>query len=224
MTPAELCDEIRSRFNDFVDPTAPNGSKFEGYTPADMTGFATPGAPRVGSVLSINSLREDLDVAFATARNWVAILDRTYATFRVPPVGGARLKAVKKEQKLYFWDWARVAVEGPRFENMLAAHLMRLVHWIEDVEGRKAELRYFRDAVGHEVDFVVLVEGRPWLAAEASLDEGPLCPGLRYFLERLRVPYAYQVALRGRNDWLAGRVGHTAVRAVPAARFLAHLP
>jgi hypothetical protein len=28
-----------------------------------------------------------------------------------------RIKAVKKEQKLYLWDWARCATEGARFEK-----------------------------------------------------------------------------------------------------------
>jgi predicted AAA+ superfamily ATPase len=38
-----------------------------------------------GSVLSINSLRENIEVAFETVRSWIAILERLDAVFRVPP-------------------------------------------------------------------------------------------------------------------------------------------
>src|SRR5439155_27072639 len=120
----------------------------------------------VGSVLSINSLREDLEVAFETASNWIAILERLDAVFRIAPYGPPRIKSVKKEQKLYFWDWPRAETEGARFENMIAMHLLRLVHWARDVEGEKLDLRYFRTRMGHEVDFMVLRSGKPWIAIE----------------------------------------------------------
>ena len=41
----------------------------------------------VGSLLSINALREDLEVAFETVRSWISIFERTYGVFRVYPVG-----------------------------------------------------------------------------------------------------------------------------------------
>ena len=177
-----------------------------------------------GGVLSINSLREDLEVAFETARAWIAILERLDAVFRVPPYGPPRIKSVKKEQKLYFWDWPRAESEGARFENLVALHLLRLAHWAADVEGERVELRYFRTRMGHEVDFVLLRGGRPWIAVEAKLAEQPLDPGLRYLLERVAVPFAFQVHLRGGRERRAADVGKSKVRHVSAARFLASLP
>jgi hypothetical protein len=46
-----------------------------------------------GSVLSIDSLREDLEVAFETVRRWIAILERLDAVFRVsrPALRGSRV-------------------------------------------------------------------------------------------------------------------------------------
>ena len=161
-----------------------------------------------GSVLSINSLREDLEVAFETARGWIAVLERLDAIFRVPPFGPARIKTVKKEQKLYFWDWARAESEGARFENLVALHLLRLVHWASDVEGTKLELRYFRTRMGHEVDFVLLRDRKPWIAIEAKLTEGPLDSGLRYLLERVAIPHAFQVHARGGRERRAEDVGN----------------
>jgi hypothetical protein len=178
----------------------------------------------VGSVLSINALREDLEVAFETVRGWISVLERLYAAYRVPPWGAPRIKAVKKGQKLYLWDWARVDGEAARFENLMLSHLLRLVHFLEDVAGERAELRFFRDPVGHEVDAVILRKGKPWLAVEVKLDDRPLDPGLRYFLERVRVPFAFQVSLRGAMDTRVRDIGGSRVRILPAARFLAHLP
>jgi predicted AAA+ superfamily ATPase len=177
-----------------------------------------------GGILSINSLREDLEVAFETARNWIAILERLDAVFRLSPYGGPRIKAVKKEQKLYFWDWARCLSEGARFENMLALHLLRAVHWAADIEGEKLQLRYFRHRAGQEVDFVVLRGRRPWLAVEASLSDSELAAGLRYFVERTRPEFAFQVVLNDARERRLPDIGPTRVQVVSAARFLANLP
>jgi uncharacterized protein len=177
----------------------------------------------VGSVLSINSLREDLEVAFNTARNWISILERTYAVFRIPPFGSPKIKAVKKEQKLYFWDWSRVEDPAARFENMLAVHLLRLCHWAEDVLGEQLELRYFRDVVGHEVDFVLLKGKKPWLVVEAKSSDQPLDTGLKYLLERVRVPHAIQVAAFGKRDTTLPGINGAKIRLMPAIRFLAQL-
>ncbi len=178
----------------------------------------------VGSVLSVNSFRADLEVAFETVRNWIATLERLYAVFRVPPLGAPRIKAVKKEQKLYFWDWGRVEAEPARFENLVLLHLLRLCHWLEDVEGERAELRYLRDVAGHEVDAVVLRKGKPWLAVEVKVSDRPLDGNLRYFLERVHIPFAYQVSLAGTIDRRLPDINRCAVRQVPATRFLSNLP
>lgn len=178
----------------------------------------------VGSVLSINSLREDLEVAFETARRWIGILENVYACFRIPPFGAPRLKAVKKEQKLYCWDWARVDDRAARFENLVAVHLLRFVDWARDVLGEKLELRYFRDTVGHEVDFILQRGRSPWLAVECKSSPRPIDPGLKYFLERVKTPRALQIAATGAEHVRAPSIGGAEVHSMPAARFLAALP
>lgn len=178
----------------------------------------------VGSVLSMNSLREDLEVAFETVKNWLSVFNRTYVSFTVPPFGAPRIKAVKKEQKLYLWDWARVESEPAALENLVALHLLRLVHWAADVEGDKCELRYFRDVVGHEVDFILLRKGKPWMAIEVKVSDQPLDSSLKYFLERVKVPYAYQVSLNGTKDYRAPDINGAKIRILPATTFLSNLP
>lgn len=178
----------------------------------------------VGSTLSINNLREDIEVAHVTLAKWVLILEKVYSVFRISPFGPARIKAVKKEPKLYFWDWARVKDEGSRFENLVAVHLLRLTHWIEDTEGKKAELRYFRTVHGVEVDFVVLLEGKPWIAVEVKLDDRPLDSNLKFFLERVKVPYAFQICLKGNKDFAPSSINDCKVRVMPARDFLIGIP
>jgi len=179
---------------------------------------------RVGAVLSINNLREDLECSFHTVKNWIQIFERLYGVFRIYPYGGEKLKAVKKEAKLYLWDWARVENAGARFENLVALHLLRLSHWMEDIHGKKCELRYFRSTVGKEVDFVMLLQGRPWFCVEAKTQDQDLDPGSKYFLERTKVPFAFQISLQGKKDQAVGKINDCTVRLVSAARFLENLP
>jgi predicted AAA+ superfamily ATPase len=75
----------------------------------------------VGSPLSINALREDLQLAHKTVTNWLEILERLYAIYRLSPFGAPRIRAVKKEQKHYHWDWSLVQEPLLRFENLVAA-------------------------------------------------------------------------------------------------------
>ena len=49
----------------------------------------------------MKSLREDLEVAHDTAERWLRVLENLYVCFRIPPFGAPRIRAVKKEQKLY---------------------------------------------------------------------------------------------------------------------------
>lgn len=152
---------------------------------------------RVGSPLSINALREDLQIAHPTVARWLDVFERVYAIFRVPPFGAPKLRAVKKEQKHYHFDWTLVHEPGPRFENLVASHLLKWVHYQVDVEGRDLELRYFRDVDGREVDFIVTEARRPIMAIECKVSSGPLDRGIRYFVERFPKIDAWQVSLEG---------------------------
>lgn len=154
----------------------------------------------VGSPLSINALREDLQINHKTATNWLAVLERLYAIFRLSPLGTAKIRAVKKAQKHYHWDWSTVANAGARFENMVGSHLLKWVHWQQDTQGLDLELRYFRDTDGREVDFVVCDGRRPVLLVECKLGDDVLDKSLRYLHERFPAAAAWQVSLRGDKD------------------------
>jgi predicted AAA+ superfamily ATPase len=110
----------------------------------------------VGSPLSVKSLSELLEVAHESVERWLTVLQRLYVCFRIAPYGAPQIRAVKKEKKLYFWDWSEAPEGGPRFENLVACRLLKYCRWREDVEGHSMELRYLRDTDKREVDFVVL--------------------------------------------------------------------
>lgn len=149
----------------------------------------------VGSPLSVNSLGKLLQNAPQTIDNWLTMFERLYLCYRIPPFGNKKIRAVKKEKKLYFWDWSRVPDPGPRFENMVAGHLLKYCHFLEDSEGYDMELRYIRDTDKREVDFVVLRDGAPEFAVECKTGERRASSACRYFKERTGIPRFYQVHL-----------------------------
>ena len=112
-----------------------------------------------------------------------------------------------------------VSLSGPRFENLVAGHLLKLKHALEDQEGYRVGLHYVRDADKREVDFLMTFEKKPWFAVECKVKADAPSPSLRYFGERLEIPYLYQIHMDGEDDVLDGRV-----RMMPASKFLAAFP
>jgi len=148
---------------------------------------------RVGSALSLNSLREDLEVAFGTIKLWVDILERFYYHFRIYPFSTNAIKSLRKEPKMYLWDWSQVPDEGAKLENMVASHLLKLCHYLYDAKGFKAELFYLRDIEKKEVDFLVAIDKKPWMAIEVKTSDQNISKSLLYFGRKLAIPYLYQL-------------------------------
>ncbi|MEY3473781.1 MAG: hypothetical protein RL087_239, partial [Pseudomonadota bacterium] len=174
---------------------------------------------RVGSPLSLNSLREDLQVSQQTVARWADVLERVYGIFRLAPFGAPMLRAVKKERKHYHYDWSVVPDPGARFENLVASHLLKWVEFQIDTQGRELELRYFRDIDKREVDFVVVEAGRPIAFIECKLSDEPVTSGLRYLVQRFPGVIAWQISAHGQRDF----VSKEGVRVAPAWRLLAEL-
>ena len=173
---------------------------------------------RVGSPLSLNALREDLELSHRSVESFMLVLERLYHAVRVRPFASPRVRSLRKMPKAYLWDWSLVSDPGPRFENLVALHLLRLCHLLEDRDGHRAELWYLRERTGHEVDFLVTLDRKPWFAVETKLNETRIDPALRYFRDRLEIPFAYQVVRDSTRDFVEG-----GIRCVPAASFLAAL-
>jgi hypothetical protein len=173
----------------------------------------------VGSPLSLNALREDLQVAHRTIERWMDILERLLFVFRVAPFGPPRIKALKKSRKHYHFDWTVVEDEGARFENLVGFHLLKECHFREDTEGEEADLRFFRDIERREVDFVQLIGGEPVRFVECKLAETSITPALLYLRRKFPGVECIQVVARPGVD----RIGELGIRVVSAEPFLAGL-
>ena len=156
----------------------------------------------VGSLLSINALREDLQVSHKTVSNWISILERLYAIFRISPFGGPKIRAIKKAQKHYHMDWSLVTDQGPKLENMVACHLLKWVHFQQDTQGRDVDLHYFRDPDGREVDFIISEKGTPLSAIECKWSDARVDKNLRYWKTRFPDCEAWQLSATGAKDFV----------------------
>ena len=173
----------------------------------------------VGSPLSVNALREDLQVGYKIVAKWLDILERLYAIFRLPPFRAPMLRAIKKARKHYHFDWSVVPEPGLRFENLVACHLLKWVHHRQDALGLDAELRYFRDKDGREVDFVLTEGGQPVLLVECKLSDAAPDKSLRYLKLRFPDAAAWQISAQGTKDYLRP----DGIRVAPAEKLLGEL-
>ena len=103
---------------------------------------------------------------------------------------------MRKQPKVYPWDWSAVRDEGARVESFAASHLLKAVHWWSDLGLGEFELFYLRDTAQREVDFLIVRDSQPWIMIEVkkSMKE-PISASLRYFAEQLAVPYAFQAVM-----------------------------
>jgi hypothetical protein len=170
---------------------------------------------RVGSPLSVNALREDLGVAFDTAKAWIDTLARLYFLFELRPFAGKLARTLRREAKIYLFDPTEIEDPGARFENLVALHLLKLVDAWNDRGHGDFALGYVRDKERREVDFLISERRRPWLLLEAKLSDQRPSPALRYFRDRLRPAHAIQLVRHGEPRKSEG------IPVVPAERLLA---
>ncbi len=173
---------------------------------------------RVGSLLSVNSIRKDIEVSFRAVSNWLNILEIFYYIFRIYPYNAKYIRSIKKEPKLYLLDWSEIEDESSRFENMIASHLLKFVHFLYDYEGYKVELNFLRNVDGKEVDFLISIKGKPWFMVEVKLNDINISKSLLYYKQRLKVPYIYQVIKRENIDKILD-----GIRIISADKFLSNL-
>ncbi len=175
----------------------------------------------VGATISFNSIARDLEISPKTVKRYIEILERMYLIFRVTPFHKNIARAILKEPKIYFFDIGLVQSEDPgaRFENLIALHLIKHLHYLEDTKGYSTALHYIRDKQGHEVDFYYTTgkKGEKPSILEVKYSEQSASKNLVYFQERLNVS-ATQVVYKGNRTFQ-----HGAIRSIPAIDFLSSL-
>ena len=98
-------------------------------------------------------------------------LGSIYYHFTVQPYSHKILRSLKKEGKIYLYDWSSVEDEGVRFENMVASHLLKLIHFYNDTGQANLSLSYLRNKQKQEVDFILLNKKKPVLTIEVKLSD-----------------------------------------------------
>lgn len=123
-------------------------------------------ATRAGQLLNLNSLANECGISQPTAKAWLSALENSYITFQLYPYHENFSKRIVKTPKLYFYDTGLLcyllkikepeqilfhSVKGSLFENMIVAEYIKKMYHANDVH----DCWFWRDAAGHEVDFIV---------------------------------------------------------------------
>jgi predicted AAA+ superfamily ATPase len=177
---------------------------------------------RAGSQLSRAALREDLQVAHTTISRWLKYLEAVYYFYELRPYSSSIKRSLLREGKLYLWDWSEVADNGHRFENVVASHLLKACHFWTDSGKGLFELRYLRDKEGHEIDFLITRDRKPWLPVEAKLSDTTLSDSWRVFLPQLKCKVALQIVATPKINTLT-RQGDTTIYTLSASSALSLL-
>jgi uncharacterized protein len=176
---------------------------------------------RVGSLLSLASLREILEVSFDSVKRWVASLGELYYLFEIRPYRRSIARSLMKAPKAYLWDFAEVPEEAPRFENLVALHLLKTCHAWTDSGLGSFELCYLRNKEGEEIDFLILRDREPWLPVEAKLADPSPAPAWPRFLPQLPCRRALQIVARP-GIWRTHEIGGRSLLVASAAEALAY--
>jgi predicted AAA+ superfamily ATPase len=118
---------------------------------------------RLGQLVNQTELGRDVALPQPTVHRWLNLLETSHLLVRLPAYAVNRTKRLIKTPKLY-WADTGVALHlaetetagGPHLENLV---LHDLLAW-RDARIERAEIGYWRTAIGEEVDFVIETGGR----------------------------------------------------------------
>ncbi len=207
----------RQYFTDLVREDVPEYSRLHEVNAMRL--FADLLRERVGSPLSLAAIARDLAVSPTTLARYLDILEALYVVFTVRPWHDNVARALLKSPKVCFYDTGLVrGDEGARFENAVAAMLLKHVHFLQDARGKAAGLHYLRTRDGAEVDFALSADGRLGQLVECKLGDAAIYRPLASFAQRFPDAEAIQLVRDLRQEeWRAP------VRITDAATWLAQL-
>jgi len=123
-------------------------------------------AARSGQLLNLSALAADCGISHVTAREWMTVLEASYTVYLLRPHHRNFGKRLVKMPKLYFLDTGLMAyLLGIRDAGTLSTHASRgalfetlvVSEWVKRQynAGQVAELYFWRDSAGHEVDLLI---------------------------------------------------------------------
>jgi hypothetical protein len=128
-------------------------------------------AGRVGQIVNLASLSNDIGVSSTTLRNWLSVLKASYVIFELAPFFENTGKRLIRSPKIYFTDVGLAAfllgihtaeqasrdpLRGNLYENLVVADIARCAC----NRGIRPELYFYRDSHGNEVDLLIRESGR----------------------------------------------------------------
>lgn len=208
-----------------IDPTQALGDYVETYVERDIRQliaikdvalfekFVRLCAGRVGQLLNLQSLGNDVGISHTTARNWLTLLEASFVVFLLQPWHTNLSKRQIKSPKLYFYDVGlasyllgaenelhinRHPLRGNLFENLIVIDALKYRY----NRGKRSNLYFWRDAKGNEVD--LLIENGPdvtpvEIKAGATISSDYF-KGLRTFSARLPSPTRNSALVYGGSD------------------------
>lgn len=81
----------------------------------------------------------------------------------------------------------------PRLENLVATHLLKRLHFIEDYFGYRCSLHYIRDKDGREVDFVTVIDNVVTDLIEVKESDTTVSSALKYYSKYLKPKHTIQI-------------------------------
>lgn len=180
-------------FKDNLDPNKAYRNYFQTYIERDLRQlihvkdliqfqrFVKICAGRVGQLLNLEGLGNDVGVSSNTIKHWISILEASFIIMRLTPYHENFGKRIIKSAKLYFTDvglasyllgienktqMARDPLRGNLVENLIFLELIKT----RLNQGLDPQLYFFRDTQGHEVDFV-FQSGRELIPIEAKASQ-----------------------------------------------------
>jgi predicted AAA+ superfamily ATPase len=197
----------------------------------DVAQIETPGlletltdilAERSGQQLIYSNLANEVGIAVDTVRRWIDLLERLHFGFVVRPWFTNVTKALRKEPKWFLRDWSGIDNPGQRAETLMACHLLKAAEGWTDLGLGNFELRYLRDKLKREVDFLIVRDRKPWMLVEVKTSDIRLSDSLRYFQTATKAKHAFQAVFE-LPYVQADCFGRTDAAVVPARTLLSQL-
>lgn len=143
---------------------------------------------RVSSDTSYHNLSRDLEAKSDQIKNWVKHLEAIMLVVSLSPWSGKISRSIRKQPKIYFYDWSVIDDLGARFENFVAMQLIRACTLWRDRYGDDYKLHYIRTYDDVEIDFLILKNKKPWLLIEAKHSEPEHTAAQMKIASQLKVP------------------------------------
>ena len=132
--------------------------------------FIRAAACRVGQMLNVHDIAQDVGVSDDTAKRWLQVLEKSEVIFYLRPYSNHHLKRTVKTPKMYFFDTGLVAyltkysspeilmngaINGAILENYTVAEIRKT--WQNSA--KECLIHYYRDKDTNEIDMVIETDG-----------------------------------------------------------------